>query len=333
MLAAALPASLQADPRLLVGAAGNEDAVVVRAPAGKALVQTVDFFTPIVNDPHSFGRIAAANALSDVYAMGGEPLCAMNIVCFPIKTMEKAVLAAILRGGMEALTEAGALLAGGHSVEDPEIKYGMAVTGVVDPDRVVVNSALAPGDVLVLTKPLGTGVLATAVKARWENAPALETLLTQWAGRLNATASRIMVAHGLKAATDVTGFGLGGHLLEMADASGMEVTLWLNRVPVLEEALALAHMGLLPAGSYANRDFCLRAVEFPASLEQGDPHTQLLVDLVFDAQTSGGLLMAVPEAKAAALTADLEAAGEFAAVVGQVEGPGEGRMRLAMAPS
>ncbi len=310
------------DPRILVGSSGNEDAAVVRFPSGRALVQTVDFLTPLVNDPWRFGQIAAANALSDVYAMGGEPLAAMNIVCFPAKTMDKAVLKAILRGGLDKIQEAGAMLAGGHSVEDAEIKYGLAVSGVVEEGRVAVNAGLAPGDQLLLTKPVGTGVLATALKGKIGDEAALEDEIFRWAGRLNRAGAAIIRDLGLKAATDVTGFGLGGHLLEMAGASRAAVELWVDAVPLLEGALELAGLGMLPAGSFANKGYCYRAVQTADGL---DP---VRVDLMFDAQTSGGLVLAVSEPLLDRARAALLAAGDLAAHVGRVLPAPDGKGRL-----
>lgn len=313
---------LRPDSRLVVGAVGNEDAAVLRFPAGKALVQTVDFLTPLVNDPWRFGQIAAANALSDVYAMGGEPWAAMNIVCFPTKTLDKAILKAIIRGGYEKVLEAGAALAGGHSVEDAEIKYGLAVSGVVDEDRVAVNSALRPGDVLLLTKPVGTGVLATALKAGFGDSQALEDEIFRWAGRLNRAGAEVIRALGLGAATDVTGFGLAGHLLEMARASRAVVELWVERVPLLAHAREMAGLGMLPAGSFANKGFCASAVDAAPGL---DP---LGLDLMFDAQTSGGLVLAVPDSLADRAREMLLAAGDLAACVGRVLPAPDGRGRL-----
>jgi len=301
-----------ADPRLLTAQGVNEDAAVVRLPDGRGLVQTVDFFTPIVNDPYKFGRIAAANALSDVYAMGGTPLAAMNIVCFPAKTMDTAILGRILRGGLDAVLEAGAVPAGGHSVEDKEIKYGLAVSGLVEADGFASNTGLCPGDVLILTKPLGTGVLATAIKGDFGDIAALEDLLFTWAGRLNAAGGRVIRELGLRAATDVTGFGLGGHVLEMAAGSKVAVELRLAAMPFLPQAVELAGMGMLPAGSFANRNYCAGAVSVAEGL---DP---VKVDLVFDAQTSGGLVLAVPEAKVELARRMLEDAGDLAAVIGAV---------------
>ena len=291
----------------------SEDAAVVRFPPGKALVQTVDFFTPIVNDPFRFGQIAAANSLSDVYAMGGEPYTVMNIVCFPSSSMDLAVLRAILQGGLLKIREAGAMLVGGHSVQDKELKYGLSVSGTVDPDRYATNTGLVPGDVLVLTKPIGSGVLATAVKSQWEGAEQDEEELFTWASRLNRHAGAAIQTFGLRAATDVTGFGLGGHLLEMAMASDCTINLEVGAVPVMGRALELARVGLVPAGSHANRRHCCASVDLSEML---DP---VLVDLMFDAQTSGGLVLGVPAQQSEAVREWLQAHGEMAVVVGSVE--------------
>ena len=290
----------------------NEDAAVLLFPPGKALVQTVDFFTPIVNDPYQFGRIAAANALSDIYAMGGEPYCAMNIVLFPLKREGGEVLSAILRGGLDALTEAGAMLVGGHSVEDEEIKYGLSVTGVVNADAFASNSGLRPGQKLVLTKPLGTGILATAVKAGWQGWEEMEAEICRWAGRLNAAGGRIIRTYRVGGATDVTGFGLGGHLLEMARASNVSIYLECMGVPMMKGAVELASMGLLPEGSHANRRFCHEAVSVGAGL---DPWR---TDVLFDAQTSGGLVLGLWPDQVEAARAELHTAGDLACVIGEV---------------
>lgn len=282
-------------------------------PAGMALVQTVDFFTPIVNDPYRFGQIAAANSLSDVYAMGGTPYAAMNIVCFPIKDLPKDMLKQALLGGLDKIKEAGCVMAGGHSVEDQEFKYGLSVSGYVEPDNFSTNSGLAPGQVLILTKPLGTGVLATAVKASWEGSDELEEILWKWAAHLNKAGGDIIRRHRIKGATDVTGFGLGGHVLEMAQGSGVRVELELDRVPFIPQAVELAGMGLIPAGSFANKSFCSKQVQTKENL---DP---ILVDLVFDAQTSGGLVLGVDRAAADQIIRELEDAGEMAVVVGSVK--------------
>ncbi len=301
----------------------NEDAAVVRLPNGKALVQTVDFFTPIVNNPFEFGRIAAANALSDIYAMGGEPWCAMNIVCFPLKDLSADILAEILRGGAQALAEAGAVMAGGHSVEDAEIKYGMAVSGLVDPDNFASNAGLRPGDLLVLTKPLGTGILATAVKAAWEGHEEMEAAIVRTAARLNMVPGELIRDLRLAAATDVTGFGLGGHVLEMACASNVDVEINCAALPLLPRARELAGLGLVPVGSHANRAF--RAAD--TCIASGvDP---LLVDIVFDAQTSGGMILALPEEKLRQAVQRLTEAGDAAAAIGRVLPPAGGpRLQL-----
>ncbi len=300
------------DERLLTTPGDNEDAAVVRFPDGKALVQTLDFLTPIVNNPHWFGQIAAANSLSDVYAMGGEPYTAMNIVCFPIETMDKDVLRQILEGGLEKIRESGAVMAGGHSVKDKEIKYGLSVTGIVDPESFASNRGLKPGDQLLLTKPVGTGVLATALKAGYGDTAKIEELIFRWGARLNRAGAEVIRELGLKGATDVTGFGLGGHALELAKASGVGVELWLDKIPCMPEAIELAGKGMFPGGSAANKTYCHSQVSLPP---QADP---VLVDLVFDAQTSGGLILAVPEAKLEQARDMLLEAGDLAEHIGQV---------------
>jgi len=297
---------------LLTGQQDAEDAAVVAFPGGKALVQTVDFFTPIVNDPYAFGQVAAANSLSDVYAMGGVPLCAMNIVCFPVKKMPKQYLRDILRGGFDKVLEAGAVMAGGHSVEDDEIKYGLSVSGLVEPDGFASNRGLAPGDELILTKPIGTGVLATALKGDVGDTGRIEELIVTWCGRLNKGGGAVIRELGLKAATDVTGFGLGGHVLEMARASKVRVELSVENVPLLEGAQDLAAMGLLPAGSFVNKQFCAGVVGTDKGVDQ------ILADLMFDAQTSGGLVLAVPQDKVSDAEAILMGYGDLAARIGTV---------------
>ncbi len=296
----------------MTGLGNSEDAAIVRFPAGKALVQTVDFFTPIVNDPFLFGQIAAANSLSDVYAMGGQPYVAMNIVCFPVKTMDRSVLKDILRGGLAKIDEADAILVGGHSVQDSELKYGLSVSGIIDPDHYATNAGLRLGDQLILTKPIGSGVLATAIKAEWEGGAEFEQELWRWAAHLNRVPGEAIGAFGLTAATDVTGFGLGGHLLEMAKASRCCVQLWTEAVPLMTGVRDLAAMGLVPAGSFANKRFCHHRVQAAAGLDA------VLLDLMFDAQTSGGMILAIDSGRVAQLKAWLEERGEMAAVVGEV---------------
>lgn len=298
--------------RVLAGTTDNEDAAIVRVPDGRALVQTLDFFTPVVNDPYMFGQIAAANALSDVYAMGGEPWTAMNILCFPVKELPQEILAAMLRGGADKVREAGAVLVGGHSVEDETIKYGLSVTGLVDPEAFARNAGLQVGDILLLTKPLGAGILATAVKAEWEGAEDFERDMSRWAAHLNKVGGRIIGELGLKAATDVTGFGLGGHLIEMARASDVGIVVDCGSVPLMVGAYDLAAVGLVPAGSHDNRAY------FSCATHVADSVDVLLVDIIFDAQTSGGLVLAVPADLRDIAVAMLEAEGELAAVVGEV---------------
>jgi len=286
-------------PDLLVGRNSGDDAGVIRVREDLALIQTVDFFTPIVDDPHTFGRIAAANALSDVYAMGGRPLTAMNVVCFPRKTLPLDVLREVLLGGQEVVEQAGALLVGGHSVEDSELKYGLSVTGTVHPDRVITNAGARPGDRLILTKPLGTGVLATAIKGGMAP-PEAEAEAVRWMTTLNRDAAEAMQEAGVNACTDVTGFGLLGHALELAAASGVTLEIESSRIPIIPGVMDLASMGMIPAGSFANRKFCERAVTVEDGVDS------LLVDLLADAQTSGGLLISVTQSSAAALHQALE---------------------------
>ncbi|SFK17629.1 selenophosphate synthase [Desulfomicrobium apsheronum] len=314
--------NFESDERILAGMGNSEDAAIVRFPDGKALVQTLDFFTPIVNDPFRFGQIAAANSLSDVYAMGGVPYVAMNIVCFPIATMDVSILREILRGGLLKVQEAGAMLVGGHSVQDKEIKYGLSVSGFVDPDRYATNAGLRPGDVLILTKPIGTGVLATAIKGNWEGCEGFEEDVYRWASRLNRVPGEAVARFKLKAATDITGFGLGGHALEMATASDCSISIDVSSVPIMDHALDLARVGLLPLGSHANKHFCQKTVEASSAL---DP---VLLDLVYDAQTSGGMLLGVPPEMLCDVRAWLRDGGEMAAEIGVVEPPRADGKRL-----
>jgi selenide,water dikinase len=303
---------LEKDPNLLVGRETSDDAGVYRLTADMALVQTIDFITPVVNDPFDFGRIAAANALSDVYAMGGRPLTAMNVVCFPTRNMDKTILGEILRGGLEKIHEAGAVLVGGHSVEDSEIKYGLSVTGLIHPDRVLTNASAQAGDALILTKPLGTGVVATAIKAGListsDERAAIESMAT-----LNRKAAELMVSLAVNACTDITGFGLLGHALEMAAASKVCLILQAASVPLLPQARDLVEMGLVPAGSYANRNYCNHRIQ------QRKPVDPVVLDLLADAQTSGGLLISLPEDQAQSLLVNLIENGvPHAAIVGRV---------------
>lgn len=311
------------DPNVITGIAGSEDAGVYRIDDTTALVQTLDFFTPIVDDPRTFGRSAAANSLSDVYAMGGRPLTAMNIVCFPTKKLGLRVLREVIEGGVDILREAGVALIGGHSVEDAEPKYGLSVTGVVHPDRIMKNSGLQPGDRIILTKAVGTGLIATAVKAGLAGAESMDGMVHSMC-TLNRIASEVAVGLGVKACTDVTGFGLAGHLAEMARASRCRVRLRSSSVPVLKGALDAAFMGLVPGGAHANRAFFCKWTTIDAGVS---PET---VDLMFDPQTSGGLLLGIPADRSEELVRELKKSGvQIAGDVGEVLEPdSEGRVDL-----
>jgi len=302
----------ESNPDLLVGIETSDDAGVYRLTPEIAIIQTLDFFTPIVNDPYDFGRVAAANSLSDVYAMGGKPLTTMNIVCFPIKEMDKTILRSILEGGLEIIHKAGAVMVGGHSVEDPELKYGLSVTGIVHPEHFLTNAGAKPGDFLVLTKPLGTGILATALKGRMldENTT---TKITELMATLNKDAAEVMTEVGVNACTDITGFGLLGHSLEMAKGSKVGIRIYADKVPIISEALTYASMGMVPVGSHLNQKFCSRHLDIDSTI---DP---LVVDLFTDAQTSGGLLISVPASRSNELTQKLlEKKVPSAAVIGEV---------------
>jgi selenide, water dikinase len=313
---------LERDPNLLVGRETSDDAGVYRLTDEIALVQTLDFITPVVNDPYDFGRIAAANSLSDVYAMGGRPITAMNVVCFPVKSMDKHILKEILRGGLEKVHEAGAVLVGGHSVEDSEIKFGLSVTGLVHPRRILTNAGVLPGDALVLTKPLGTGILATAMKAGLISA-ASEAQAIESMAALNRKAAEVMESYPVHGCTDVTGFGLLGHALEMATGSGVTLSIESETVPLLPEVLDLAQMGMVPAGTFSNRSFCSHQVR-----SRGKIAPELL-DILADAQTSGGLLIALPNAMAASLVDALHNNGvDRAAIIGRAARPSRGSIEI-----
>jgi selenide, water dikinase len=307
---------------LIVGPDTLDDAGVYRITADIALVQTLDFFPPIHDDPVWFGRIAAANSLSDVYAMGGVPLTAMNIVGFP-KELSIEILGDILQGGAEKIIEAGAVIVGGHSVADAEIKYGLSVTGRVHPDRVVTNAAAKPGDILVLTKPLGMGATATAMKLEKLSEERGLRAAMQMA-TLNAGAARAMCAVGVKSATDITGFGLAGHGRGMAEASGVTLEIQADAVPLFEGALELAEQKLLSGGAKRTRMFLGAHAEVAAHLSAA------LAGLMFDAETSGGMLIATPPARVDELLALLRAEKTpCAAVIGRVtERQGEVRIRF-----
>jgi selenide,water dikinase len=318
---ASLQPQLPVDPALLVGSETGDDAAVYRLDRRTALVFTTDFFTPVVDDAYDWGRIAAANALSDVYAMGGRPLLCLNLVCWPRDALPLDLLGRVLEGGIAVAREAGAIVAGGHTIDDPEPKYGMAVVGLADPDRIVTNAAARAGDVLFLTKPLGLGVISTAIKNG--KAPdgvvarAIETMTT-----LNAAGSVAMLAAGVRAATDVTGFGFLGHLHRMLNASGVSATVRASDVPVLEGACELAAAGQIPGGSKRNRAYVEPAIHFADGV---DEVTRVLLT---DAQTSGGLLISCPSAQAGTLRALLSEGGVPAHEVGLVEDGAAGSIRI-----
>ena len=299
-----------ADPRLIVGYDKSDDASVFVLSDDLALIQTTDFFPPIVDDPYLYGRIAATNALSDVYAMGGEPKLALNILC-AAETMEDTAIREILRGGYDAVYDAGAIITGGHTIRGAEPIYGLAVSGFVRPDRVLTNAGAKPGDVLILTKPLGVGVLTTAAKAELAGGEVMQRVYRQMA-TLNKTARDIMVKYPVHSCTDVTGFGLMGHSYEMAQGSGCTLHIAADSVPYHPEALELADMGLIPAGAYRNREYAEPGVvlcrEIPLALQ----------DLFYDPQTSGGLLIAVAPEAASACLAELQASIPAAAQIGYV---------------
>ncbi len=299
------------NPDLLVGLETSDDAGVYRLSEDTALVQTVDYFTPIVDDPYAFGQIAAANALSDIYAMGATPLTALNIVGFPISKLDKEILASILQGGAQKVREAHATLLGGHSIDDVDPKFGMAVTGIVHPDKIWTNSKAQMGDVLVLTKPIGMGITTKAIKEGVASVEATDEVI-HWMSMLNKAAAEIGQRYHVHAATDVTGFGLLGHALEMARGSRLGLRVGASHVPVCEPTFQYARQGLVPAGSKRNMAFVCEAAEFAQGLDK------LMPTILTDAVTSGGLLFAVPVGEAADLVKDLKAAGMVrSAVIGE----------------
>lgn len=298
------------DADLIVGIETADDAGVFRLRPDLAVVNTVDFFPPIVDDPYTFGQVAAANALSDIYAMGAEPKTALNIVCFPKDKMDIQVLGEILKGGAEKVREAGAVVVGGHSIIDEEIKYGMAITGVIHPDRIIRNVGVQEGDALVLTKPLGTGIITTALKKG--KAPkesiqaAISSMLT-----LNKIAAKIMRGHAVHACSDVTGYGLMGHALEMASGSSVTLILESAKLPILHRAPRLAEKGYLTGGCKRNRDYLKDKITIDKTVREG------LVETALDPQTSGGLLIALAQKRASRLVEELQDNGvKTAAVIG-----------------
>ncbi len=295
----------------MVGLDKPDDAGVFRLNDQIALIQTLDFLTPITDDPYEFGQIAAANALSDVYAMGGTPLTVMNIVCFPSCDMEEWVLAQTLKGGQDKINEAGAVLVGGHSVDDPQFKYGLSVTGIIHPDRVVTNSRARVGDAIILTKPIGTGIISTAIKAKLAEPSHIRESVALMS-MLNQGAAQVMAGFEVHACTDVTGFGLAGHLLEMARGSKKHITLYADRVPLLDPVQRFASMGLVPAGAHKNRAFFKAFTRLDSSVDRA------LADLMFDPQTSGGLMICLEKKEASACLDQMEKKGIKAWTIGEV---------------
>lgn len=290
----------------------SDDAAVYKLDENRGAILTLDFFTPVVDDPYTFGQIAAANSLSDVYAMGGKPVTVMNIVCFP-NCLPIDVLTEILKGGADKVKEAGAIVVGGHSVEDDEPKFGLSVMGMVDIDKITANAGAKPGDLLILTKPLGVGIINTAVKAAVASkeaaAKAIETM-----AYLNKDAAEAASQVGVNACTDITGFGLLGHAFEMAEGSNTTIEIWSDLLPIITECIELAKDGIIPGGAYNNRKHLKGKVVFKSKV------VQYLEDIMFDPQTSGGLMFAVPEEKAEGLLQLLKTNNKTAcAIIGKVK--------------
>jgi len=278
------------DQNLVVGFSTSDDAAVYKVSEDKAVILTMDFFTPIVDDPYTFGQVAAANALSDVYAMGGKPVTAMNVVCFPT-CLSMDILKEVLKGGADKVAEAGAVLVGGHSIEDDEPKYGLSVMGLVHPQKVVLNAGAQIGDVLILTKPLGTGILNTAIKADMLSDEGYKKTVDTMA-YLNKDACDAMLEVGVSGCTDITGFGFLGHACEIAEGSNVTLEILSQKLPIIGESVELARMGIIPAGAYRNEAFIEGRISFKGSVKQE------IRDIMHDPQTSGGLLISVPQSKA-----------------------------------
>ena len=302
---------------MLVGLESGDDAGVYKLSDDLAIIQTIDFITPIVDDPYIFGQIAAANSLSDVYTMGGKPITAMNVVCFPTKTQDISVLGEILQGGLDKLKEAGAALVGGHSIEDPELKYGLSVTGVVHPANLITNKGAQIGDKLIITKPLGTGIVSTALKGGVAGKEAVAHITASMTA-LNKRPSELMLEAGAHACTDITGFGLLGHACGMIENSMVGMEINIAAIPIFPEVRGLAKMGLVPGGTHRNKEFRLNMIEHAGII--GDD----IWSILFDPQTSGGLLISIASANADTLLENLHRHSiEDAAIIGEViEGPG-----------
>lgn len=298
-------------PDLIVGLENADDAGVFRLNAETALIQTLDFLTPVTDSPYEFGQIAAANSLSDVYAMGGKPLTAMNIVCFPANDLPEDVLKETMQGGIDKIHEAGAILVGGHSVDDPEFKFGLSVTGLVHPDKVLTNHCAMTGDLLILTKPVGSGIIATAIKAKMAD-PETSGKMVEIMSELNKKASETMLEFNVTSCTDITGFGLAGHILEMARGGKKEITLFAEQVPVIPKAREFAMMGLVPAGAYNNKKFCEPFLNIDQNLDK------FTLDLMFDPQTSGGLIFSLNKEDAGRCVKLMCDKGLNASIIGEI---------------
>jgi len=302
---------IKSHPNLLVGLESPDDAGVYKLDSKTALIQTLDFLTPVTDSPYEFGQIAAANSLSDVYAMGGRPITVMNIVCFPGKDLDESVLTETLKGGIDKINESGATLVGGHTVDDPEFKYGLSVTGVVHPDRVLTNSAAQTGDLIILTKPVGTGILSTAIKARTATKENIKEAVKVMS-MLNKDAAEVMSQFKVNACTDVTGFGLAGHLLEMAKNSKKHVKLYTKQVPMLKNVLDFARNGMVPGGAHKNRKFFQDFIKINKSIDRA------ILDLMFDPQTSGGLLISLKKSLSQAFIEKMGTFDHKAWIIGEI---------------
>ncbi len=303
---------MKSHPDLLVGIDHRDDSSVYKLSDNIAIVQSLDFFTPIVDDPFTFGQITAANALSDIYAMGARPVTALNIVGFPVDDLPNSILRDILRGGIDKVNESGAVLAGGHSIKDDELKYGLSITGIVHPDKLISNKGAQPGDALILTKALGTGIVATALKRKIAAADQVEAMVQSMIS-LNKYAAEVAAKYPVNAMTDVTGYGLIGHLLEMLDASLMDARIFGEQLPLLPGTLKWAGEKVVPGGLLSNRKFYKPRVAIGSKIT---PQIELVV---VDPQTSGGLLISVPSESASAMLDDLHANGiDQARIVGEI---------------
>jgi len=304
------------DENLIVGVDTFDDAAVYRIDKDKAVILTIDFFTPVVDDPYAFGQIAAANSLSDVYAMGGRPVAAMNIVCFPT-CLPVDILKEILKGGADKVAEAGAIVAGGHSVKDDEPKFGLSVMGMVHPGKITSNSGAKPGDMLVITKPLGIGILNTAIKADLTDESIIKKAV-EIMSYLNKDACESMIKAGVNGCTDVTGFGFLGHAYEMAEASNVSLEIWSDYLPIIQESLGYAKMGIIPEGAYNNEGYLKGHISFSKSIRQE------IRSIMYDPQTSGGLLISVPEENSEKLMEELKIRNKTDFnIIGKVKPKGE----------